>query len=110
MGEKIKKVFAVIGAVFTVVFCTVFLLLRRRDSYRLRSDGTSERDRVIQEGIAECQGGIESVEGRIETVEESVGRCEEHLRRAEDILRNAIKRSRKGEANADETSNSNNSV
>lgn len=109
MWNKVKKVFAVIGAVFTVVFCTVFLLLRRRDSYRLRSDGTSERDRIIQEGIAGCENGIESVEGRITTVEESVGRCEEHLQRAEEILRNAIRRSREGEADPNSNSNSDDS-
>lgn len=107
MGEKIKKVFAVIGAVFTVIFCTVFLLLRRRDSYRRRSDGTSERDRIIQEGIEQSQGRIEDVEGRITECEESIGRCEEHLRRAEEILRGAIRRSRKEEGHNGDSADNN---
>ena len=110
MWEKIKKVFIVIGAVFTVIFCTVFLLLRRRDTYRLRSDGTSERDRVIQDGLTDSQERIESVEGRITKCEDAVGNCEEHLRRAEEILRSAIRRSRKGEGSPDKDSSSDVSV
>lgn len=104
MWKKIKGILAVVGAVFTIAFCTfVLVFLRRRDSDRRGSDGVDGRDSAIQDGIADSQGRIENVEGRIETVEgrietveESVGRCEEHLHRAEAILRNAIRRSREG--------------
>ena len=82
MYEKIKKVFTVIGAVITVVLCTVYLVfLRRRGSDGQGSSGIDERDSRIQEGLRECQSTAE--------------RCEEHLRRAEEILRGAIERREK---------------
>lgn len=88
MGEKIKKIFAVIGAVFTVVFCTLFLVLRRRDSNGQRSGGTVEYDTRVEDGIADCEDGITKCT-------DGITRCEERLQRAEEILRNAIERSRK---------------
>lgn len=82
MWDKIKKAFAVIGAVLTVIVCTFFLIfLRRRDSDRPGSSGIDERDTRIQEGF----------NGASATAE----RCEEHLRRAEEILRGAIERGEK---------------
>ena len=87
MGEKIKKAFAFIGAVFTVVFCTAFLLLRRRDSDGQRSGGTVEYDTRVEDGLTECEDGITRCE-------DGITRCEERLQRAEDIIREAIERSR----------------
>lgn len=90
MLEKIKKVFAIIGAVLTVIACTFFLVfLRRSDSDRRGSDGNAERDSAIKEGIGNAE---ESIRDSRDTAD----RCEEHLRRAEDILREAIRRSREG--------------
>ena len=84
--DKVKKVFAVIGAVLTVVVCTSFLVfLRRRDSDGQGSTGIDERDSRIQEGL---DGAEESIKRSRDTAT----RCEEHLRRAEEILRNAIER------------------
>jgi hypothetical protein len=84
--DKVKKVFAVIGAVLTVIICTFFLVfLRRRDSDGQGSSGIDERDSRIQEGL---DGAEESIKRSRDTAT----RCEEHLRRAEEILRNAIKR------------------
>lgn len=84
MWEKIKGILAVIGAVLTVVACTILLIFLRRSGFDGQGGrGADERDTRIQEGIAGC--------------EDAVGRCEEHLQRAEDILRNAINRSRKEE-------------
>ena len=80
--DKIKKVFAVIGAVLTVIVCTFFLVfLRRRDSDRPGSSGIDERDTRIKEGL----------EGASDTAK----RCEERLQRAEEILRGAIERGEK---------------
>lgn len=82
MWEKIKKAFAVIGAVLTVVICTLCLVfLRRRDSDGRGSSTADERDTRIKEGL----------DGATDTA----GRCEERLRRAEDILRGAIERREK---------------
>ena len=84
--DKVKKIFAVIGAVLTVIVCTFYLVfLRRRDSDGQGSSGIDERDSRIQEGL---DGAEESIKRSRDTAE----RCEEHLRRAEEILRNAIKR------------------
>ena len=84
--DKIKKAFAVIGAVLTVLVCTFYLVfLRRRGSDGQGSSGTDERDSRVQEGL---DGAEESIKRSRDTAE----RCEEHLRRAEEILRNAIKR------------------
>ena len=85
MWEKIKKIFAIIGAVLSVVLFTVILfLLRRRNSDGCGSERTDELDTRIQGGL----------DGATDTAR----RCEERLQRAEDILRNAIKRSEeKGE-------------
>lgn len=103
MCEKIKKVFACIGAVFTVIGCTLFLLLRRRDADGLGSEGTDERDSAIQEGLGNAsdradriEEGSSRVEDGITRAEERAEQCREHLQRAEDILREAIKRSEKG--------------
>lgn len=96
MAEKIKKIFAVIGAVITVAVCTfVLVFLRRRDADGLGSDGASERDRRIEEGIGECEERTEQISESLGRAEDSATRCEEHLRRAEEILRNAIKRGEK---------------
>lgn len=94
MGEKIKKAFAVIGAVFTVVFCTLLLVLRRRDSDGQRSGRTVEYDTRVEDGITDCEDGIAKCTDRVE-------RCEERLHRAEEILREAIRRSRERESNSD---------
>ena len=80
--DKIKKAFAVIGAVLTVIVCTFFLIfLRRRGSDGQGSSGIDERDTRIQEGL----------DGASDTAK----RCEERLRRAEEILRGAIERGEK---------------
>lgn len=94
MNEKVRKVFTFIGAVFTVIFCTLFLVLRRRDSDGQRSDGTVEYDTRVEDGITECEGRVSEVEGSITNAERRVERCEERLHRAEEILRGAIERSR----------------
>lgn len=87
--DKIKKAFAVIGAVLTVVGCTFFLVfLRRRDSDGQGSGGIDERNQRIKEGL---DGAEESVRRSRDTAE----RCEERLRRAEEILRGAIERGEK---------------
>ena len=91
MSEKIKKIFAVIGAVLTVTMCTFFLIfLRRRDADGQGSRGIDERNQRIKEGL---DGAEESVRRSRDTAE----RCEERLRRAEEILRNAIERSKEAE-------------
>ena len=80
--DKIKKAFAIIGAVLTVIVCTLFLVfLRRRSSDGQGSSGIDERDSRIQEGL----------DGASDTAK----RCEERLRRAEEILRGAIERGEK---------------
>ena len=80
--DKIKKAFAVIGAVLTVIVCTFFLVfLRRRSSDGQGSSGIDERDTRIQEGL----------DGASDTAK----RCEERLQRAEEILRGAIERGEK---------------
>lgn len=80
--DKIKKAFAVIGAVLTVIVCTFFLVfLRRRGSDGRGSSGIDEQDSRIQEGL----------DGASDTAK----RCEERLRRAEEILRGAIERGEK---------------
>lgn len=80
--DKIKKAFAVIGAVLTVIVCTFFLVfLRRRSSDGQGSSGIDERDTRIKEGL----------DGASDTAK----RCEERLRRAEEILRGAIERGEK---------------
>ena len=91
MWQKIKGVFAVIGAVLSVVFFTVVLvLLRRRNTDRQGSSGIDDRDSRITEGFDEASGRLDECRGTAE-------RCEERLRRAEEILRNAIKRSEQTE-------------
>ena len=96
MWNKIKKIFAVIGAVLTVIACTFFLVfLRRRDTDGLGSDGVDERDTRIQEGIADAQGAIDNSRDTIRDSRNTAERCEEHLRRAEEILRTAIERGEK---------------
>ena len=86
MWEKIKKIFAIIGAVLSIVLFTVILfLLRRGGSNGHGSSGIDERDTRITEGL---DGAQESIERSRDTAEQ----CEEHLRRAEEILRGAIKR------------------
>lgn len=82
MWEKIKGIFAVIGAFLTVIFFSVFIIfLRRRDSDGSGSDGIDERDSKIEAGF--------------DGIEDTATRCEERLRRAEEILRQAVERSRK---------------
>ena len=103
MGEKIKKVFAVIGAVFTIVFCTLLLVLRRRDSDGQRSGRIDEYDTRITEGIDNCSDRVEQCSDRVE-------KCQERLHRAEEILREAIRRSREGKGNTDQSGDSNVSV
>ncbi|MBR2724684.1 MAG: hypothetical protein IKB72_04535 [Ruminococcus sp.] len=89
MWENIKKVFAIIGAVLSVVLFTVILfLLRRRSSDGQGSSGIDERDTRIKEGL---DGAQESIRDSRDTTE----RCEERLRRAEEILRGAIERGEK---------------
>jgi hypothetical protein len=87
--DKIKKAFAVIGAVLTVIVCTFFLVfLRRRSSDGQGSSGIDERDSRIQEGL---DGASESIDRSRDTAK----RCEERLQRAEEILRGAIERGEK---------------
>lgn len=89
MYEKIKKIFAIIGAVLSVVLFTVILfLLRRGSSDGQGSPGIDERDTRIKEGL---DGAQESIERSRDTAE----RCEERLRRAEESLRGAIERGEK---------------
>ncbi len=87
--DKIKKIFAVIGAVLSIVLFTVILfLLRRGSSDGQGNSGIDERDSAITGGL---NGASESIERSRDTAE----RCEEHLRRAEEILRGAIERGEK---------------
>ena len=96
MFEKTKKVFAVIGAVITVVLCTVYLVfLRRRSSDGQGSSGIDERDSRIQEGLDGATGKIDNSRDELRECQNTAERCEEHLRRAEEILRGAIKRGEK---------------
>ena len=86
MSPKIKKALSVIGAVFTVVLCSVALiLLRRGETDRRRSSDDDERNQRIKEGL-------DGATGKINECRDTAERCEERLRRAEEILRNAIKR------------------
>lgn len=110
MGEKIKKVFAVIGAIFTIVFCTVLLVLRRRDSDGQRSGRIDEYDTRITEGIDNCSNRVEQCSDRVEQCSDRVERCQERLHRAEEILREAIRRSREGKGSADQSGDSDVSV
>lgn len=80
--DKIKKAFAVIGAVLTVIVCTFFLVfLRRRGSDGQGSSGIDERDTRIKEGLNRAS--------------DTAKRCEERLRRAEEILQGAIEKGEK---------------
>lgn len=98
MWEKIKNIFAIIGAVLAIAFFTfVLVFLRRRDSDRRGSREPERADTAVEDGITECEGRAGRIEERISRAESSAGRCEEHLQRAEEILRNAIERSRKKE-------------
>ena len=78
MWQKIKGFLAFIGACILVVF--TFGLCR---SYfdRRRSNGTSDTDTRVTEGI--------------KTAENRVDRCTDKLTRAEEILRTATERSKK---------------
>lgn len=91
MWQKIKGVFAVIGAVLSVVFFTVVLvLLRRRSTDGQGSSGVDDRDTRITEGLDGASERLDECRGTAE-------RCEERLRRAEEILRDAIERSKQAE-------------
>ena len=96
MSEKIKKIFAFIGAVLTVAFCTFILVfLRRRDSDGLGSSGIDERDTRITEGLDGAEGKIADSRDELRECRDTAERCEERLRRAEEILRGAIERGEK---------------
>ena len=103
MSPKIKKAFAVVGAVFTVIACTFYLVfLRRRDADGLGSERADERDSRITEGLSTAEGKIAESRAELGEVRTELGecrstaeRCEEHLRRAEEILREAIARGEK---------------
>lgn len=96
MWEKIKKIFAVIGAVLSVLlFSFLLVLLRRRSSDGSGSREADARDTRIKEGIGSCEERAGRIEDGITRAEDGVARCEEHLQRAESILREAIARSRK---------------
>lgn len=94
--DKIKKAFAIIGAVLTVVGCTFFLVfLRRRDSDGFGSSGINERDTRITEGLDGAEGKIADSRDELRECRDTAERCEERLRRAEEILRGAIERGEK---------------
>ena len=96
MSPKVKKAFAVIGAVFTVIACTIYLVfLRRRDSDGLGSDPADERDTRITEGLDGAEGKITESRDELGECRTTAERCEERLRRAEEILRTAIERGEK---------------
>ena len=96
MSPKIKKAFAVIGAVFTVIACTVYLVFfRRRDADGLGSERADERDTRITEGLSGAEGKIAESRDELRECRSTAERCEEHLRRAEEILRGAIERGEK---------------
>ncbi len=96
MSPKVKKAFAVIGAVFTVIACTVYLVFfRRRDADGLGSVGADERDTRITEGLDGAEGKIAESRDELGECRTTVERCEERLRRAEEILRGAIERGEK---------------
>lgn len=108
MWEKIKNIFAVVGAVLTIAFCTfVLVFLRRRDSVESGSGGTPERDTKVEDGIGECEDRTDGIKESLGRAEDSVGRCEEHLHRAEAILRDAIRRSRNRESDAQDVADNN---
>ena len=94
--DKIKKVFAIIGAVLTVIVCTFYLVfLRRRDADGLGSDRADERDTRISEGLDGAEGKIAESRDKLGECRTTAERCEERLRRAEEILRTAIERGEK---------------
>lgn len=94
--DKIKKAFAIIGAVLTVVGCTFFLVfLRRRDSDGQGSGGIDERNQRIKEGLDGAEGKIADSRDELRECRDTAERCEERLRRAEEILRGAIERGEK---------------
>ena len=91
MWEKVKSIFAVIGAVLVIIVCTLCLIFLRRSGSDGRGSGSAdERDSRIQEGLG-------NAEDAVERSRDTATRCEERLQRAEDILREAIERSRKKE-------------
>lgn len=95
MWQKIKKIFSVIGAVLSVLFCTISLfMLRRSKTDRRASNSSDERDSRIQEGFDSSQERADRIEEGITRAEDGIARCERRLQRAEDILRDAINRSK----------------
>lgn len=102
MWEKIKNIFSIIGACLSVVLFTVLLfVLRRGKTDRRGSEGASERDTRIQEGIKSSEDRAGRIEEGITRAQDGIGRCEEHLQRAEDILRGAINRAREERKDSD---------
>lgn len=89
-----KKILKIIGAVLTVIGCTVAICFLRRNSDGQGSTGIDERDSRITDGITECEERTERIEEGITRAEDGIGRCEEHLRRAEEILQEAINKKR----------------
>lgn len=87
MLEKVKKVFAVLGACFLSVIVTLFL--RGRSDGR-GSGGNASGDGRVEEGLGELKEEI----GRLR---EETERAEGHIGRAEEILRGAVERSKKRE-------------
>ena len=100
MWQKIKNVLIIIGSSIAVAFLTsVYFLVFRGKTDGRRSDADVERDRRIQEGLADSEERTGRIEEGIGRAEGAVESCERHLQRAEEILRGAIKRSKEGEGN-----------
>ena len=71
MWEKIKNIFAVIGAVLAIAFFTfVLVFLRRRDSDRRGSREPERADTAVEDGITECEGRAGRIEERIDNAAE----------------------------------------
>lgn len=95
MWEKIKNVcIIIVSGVAVLVLTVVCFFVCGSKTDRRGSTGASERDREVEDGIANSEERAERIESGISRAEDGVGRCEEHLQRAEDILRRAIERSR----------------
>jgi hypothetical protein len=88
--EKIKKVFAVLGACAVSVAVALF--------FRSRSDGRrSERN---ASGNGSFRRGVDEGQEALRLLGEETDKLGEHIERAKSILRGAIERSEEGQCNS----------